>query len=91
MSDSKYRNIYFFEKKEDSRLFSTIFWSQKVINVKKIFLHQLVLVRNRFINKRPFAEVESTIKPLPLGRLIKSAVAPLLLHSNSIQNTWIDR
>ena len=45
---------------------------------KKYFSHQPVLVRNGFLNRGPFAEVESTIKPLPLVRLIKSAVAPQL-------------
>ena len=48
---------------------------------KKYFSHQPVLVRNGFLNRGPFAEVESTIRPLPLVRLIKSAVAPLLITS----------
>ena len=48
---------------------------------KKNFSHQPVLVRNGFLNRGPFAEVESTIRLLPLVRLIKSAVAPLLITS----------
>ena len=45
---------------------------------KKYFSRQPVLERNRFPNKGPFVEVESTIRPLPLFRFIKSAVGPLL-------------
>ena len=77
MSDSeKNRNIYFLKKKEDLRLF-LVAKSEKTY--KKKFSHQPVLVRNGFLNRGPFAEVESTIRPLPLVRLIKSAVATLLL------------
>ena len=75
MSDSeKNQNIYFLKKEEDLRLFLV---AKKRI---KNFSHQPVLVRNGFINRGPFAEVESTIRPLPLVRLIKSAVAPLLIQ-----------
>ena len=69
----------FFEKKEDLCLF-LVAKSKKTY--KKYFSHQLVLVRNGFLNRGPFAEVESTIRPLPLVRLIKSAVAPLLITSS---------
>ena len=76
MSDSgKNRNIYFLKNKEDPHL---ILVAKSEKTLKKNFLHQPVLVRNGFPNKGPFAEVESTIRPLPLARLIKSAVAPLL-------------
>ena len=76
MSDSeKNRNIYFLKKKKDLRLF-LVAKSEKTY--KKYFSYQPVLVRNRFLNRGPFVEVESTIRPLPLVRLIKSAVAPLL-------------
>ena len=51
------------------------FWSWKV---KKYFSHQPVLVRNGFLNRGPFAEMESTIRPLPLVRLNNSAMASLL-------------
>ena len=46
---------------------------------KKYFSPQPVFVRNGFLNRGPFSKVESTIRPLPLVRLIKSAVAPLLI------------
>ena len=77
ISDSeKNQNIFFFFKKEeDLRLFLVV-KSEKTY--KKYFSHQPVLVRNGFLNRGPFAEVESIIRPLPLVRLIKSAVAPLL-------------
>ena len=76
-SDSeKNQNIYFSKKKN----IQTFFWSRKVKKrIKKYFSHQPVLVRNGFLNRGPFAGVESTIRPLPLAWLIKSAVAPLLL------------
>ena len=72
MKKSKY---LFFEKKEDLRLF-LVAKSEKTY--KKYFSHKPVLVRNGFLNRGPFAEVESIIRPLPLVQLIKSAVAPLL-------------
>ena len=76
MSDSgKIKIFIFWKKEEDLRLF-LVAKSEKTY--KKYFLHQPVLVRNGFLNRGPFAEVESTIRPLPLVRLIKSAVAPLL-------------
>ena len=76
MSDSeKNQNIYLKKEEEDSRLF-LVAKSEKTY--KKYFSHQPVLVRNGFLNRGPFAEVESTIRPLPLVRLITSAVAPLL-------------
>ena len=75
MSDSEKIEIFIFRKKEDLRLF-LVAKSEKTY--KKYFLHQPVLVRNGFLDRGPFAEVESTIRPLPLVRLIKSAVAPLL-------------
>ena len=65
----------FIKKKKDLRLF-LVAKSEKTY--KKYFSHQPVLVRNGFLNRGPFAEVESTIRPLPLVWLIKSAVAPLL-------------
>ena len=72
MKKSKY---LFFEKKEDLRPF---FIAKSEKTYKKYFSHQPVLVRNGILNRGPFAEVESTIRPLPLARLIKSAMAPLL-------------
>ena len=70
---SKY--LFFEKKEEDLRLF-LVAKSEKTY--KKYFSHQPVLLRNGFLYRGPFAEVESTIRPLPLVRLIKSAVAPLL-------------
>ena len=68
MSDSeKNRNIYFKKKKK----IYGFFLSRKV---KKRIKNSFRTIENR----GPFAEVESTIRPLPLARLIKSAVAPLL-------------
>ena len=67
----------FFEKKEEGLRFFLVAKSEKMY--KKYFSHQPVLVRNGLLNRGPFAEVESTIRPLSLVRLIKSAVAPLLL------------
>ena len=64
----------FKKKKKDLRLFLL---AKKEKTYKKWFSHQPV--RNGFLNRGPFAEVESTIGPLPLVRLIKSAVAPLLI------------
>ena len=63
MSDGeKNRNVYFLKKKE-------IFWSRRVKKTyKKYFSYQPVLVRNGFLNRGPFAEVESTITPLLLVR-----------------------
>ena len=76
MSDSEKIKIFiFWKKEEDLRLF-LVAKSEKTY--KKYFSHQPVLVRNGFLNRGPFAEVESTIRPLPYVRLIKSAVAPLL-------------
>ena len=77
MSDSEKIIIFILKKKRDLGLF----WiaKSKKNKTKKYFSLQSVLVRNGFPNKGLFAEVESTIKPLPLARLIKSTVAPLLL------------
>ena len=78
MSDSeKNQNIYFLKKK---RRFTPFLVAKSEKTYKKYFSHQPVLVRIRFLNRGPFAEVESTIRPLPLVRLIKSAVAPLLIR-----------
>ena len=54
------KSKYLFEKKvEDLRFF----WSRKVKKREKrytkYYLHQPVLVRNGFLNRGPFAEVES--------------------------------
>ena len=77
MSDSrKNQNIFFLKKR---RRFTPFLVAKSEKTYKKYFSHQPVLVRNGFLNRGPFAEVESTIRPLPLVRLIKSAVAPLLL------------
>ena len=76
MSDSrKNLNRYFLKKR---RRFTPFFGPKSEKTYKKYFLHQPVLVRNGFLNRGPFVEVESTIRPLPLVRLIKSVVAPLL-------------
>ena len=85
MSDSeKNQNIYFLKKKKKIYAFFLVAKSEKTY--KKYFSHQPVLVRNGFLNKGLFAEVESTIRPLPLVRLIKSAVAPLLWPSRPIRS-----
>ena len=77
ISDSeKNLNIYFLKNRRRFTPFFLVAKSEKTY--KKYFSHQPVLVRNGFLNRGPFAEVESTIRPLPLVRLIKSAVAPLL-------------
>ena len=68
----KIKIFIFWKKEEDLRLF-LVAKSEKTY--KKYFLHEPVL---GFPNRGPFAEVESTIRPLLLVRLIKSAVAPLL-------------
>ena len=83
MSDSgKNQNIYFLKKKK----IYAFFRSRKLKKTyKKYFSHQPVLVRNGFLNRGLFAEVESTIRPLPLVRLIKSAVAPLLVITGSLK------
>ena len=73
MKKSKY--LFFEKKEEDLRLF-LVAKSEKTY--KKYFSHQPVIVRKGFLNRGPFAEVESIIRPLPLVQLIKSAVAPLL-------------
>ena len=79
MSDSEKIKIFIFWKKEDLRLF-LVAKSEKTY--KKYFSHQPVLVRNGFLNRGPFAELESTIRPLSHVRLIKSAVAPILTVSS---------
>ena len=67
MSDSEKISKYLFKKKKDSRVCAREKWKKR----KKYFSHQPVL-------KGPFAEVESSIRPFRLARLIRSAVVPLL-------------
>ena len=79
MSDNeKSQNIYFLKK----RRFTLFLVAKSEKTYKKYFSHQPVLVRNGFLNRGLFAEVELTIRPLPLVRLIESAVAPLLSVSD---------
>ena len=76
MSDSEKKN-YLKKEEEDLPLFLV---AKREKTYTKYFSHQRVLVRNGIPNRGLFAEAESTIRPLPLVRLIKSAVAPLLLQ-----------
>ena len=72
ISDSeKNRNIYFLVAKSE-KTYKNNFRTNRY---------------NGFLNRGPIAEVESTIRPLPLVRLIKSAVAPLLIVRMSV---WRD-
>ena len=91
VSDSRKIKIFIFWKKGgDLRLFLVV---KRGKTYKKYFSHQPILERNGFLNRGPFAEVESTIRPFPLVQLIESAVAPLLdrlQHRPDVSTTLVD-